>query len=96
MAYLPTKEIINGQVDKLGHFTEVLDAGLKKKLKAEKLQTSTEYLQKYRRGKKIAPHSHKFWESIESLKEYIAKNQKAALLFVDFSKAFVFHTLLCV
>ena len=38
--------------------------------------------------KEIAPKPHRFWQSVESSKEYEKKITEATLLFVDFFKAF--------
>ena len=40
----------------------------------------------------IDPPPHKYWPSVESLKAFGQKNLLAALLFVDFTKAFDFPT----
>ena len=39
-------------------------------------------------SREIGPRPHKFWLSVEFLKVYAQKNLEAAILFVDFTKAF--------
>ena len=39
-------------------------------------------------SEEIDPRPHKYWPSLESLKEYRQKNLQATILFVDFTKAF--------
>ena len=76
---IPTKEIINGQLDiKFGQFTKgELNILLKEKLKAEKLQASTKYLQKFGRQENLTTYFFDF--TTPTIKNTIEKWTNAAL-----------------